>query len=102
MARTRVPASTSSSPRKGCANARPVPVPRIITHSNALGIMSLEDLGDVTLQAHLGTATPAEHDALYRQAVSLIDMLQHRGAELASPSFLPYGIAFDVEKLMWE
>src|SRR5690348_7878080 len=46
-------------------SAMPVPVPRIINHSNALGIIALEDLGDVTLQAHLGTATPAEHDALY-------------------------------------
>jgi aminoglycoside/choline kinase family phosphotransferase len=83
-------------------SAMPVPVPRIIAHSNALGIIALEDLGDVTLQAHLGTASPAEHDALYRQAVTLIDTLQRRGAELASPEFLPYGIAFDAEKLMWE
>src|SRR6185503_8428805 len=52
--------------------------------------------------AHLGAATPAEHAALYREAVGLIDTLQRRGAELASPSFVPYGIAFDVEKLTWE
>jgi N-acetylmuramate 1-kinase len=56
----------------------------------------------VTLQAHLGAASPAEHSALYRQAVALIATLQRRGAELASPEYLPYGIAFDVEKLMWE
>ena len=61
-----------------------------------------QDLGDVTLQAHLGAATPAEHAALYRQAVALIEQLQRRGAELASDAFLPYGIAFDVEKLTWE
>ena len=41
-----------------------------------------EDLGDVTLQAHLGAATPAEHAALYREAVALIELLQRRGAEL--------------------
>jgi aminoglycoside/choline kinase family phosphotransferase len=82
--------------------AMPVPVPRILAASDALGIIALEDLGDVTLQAHLGTASPAEHAALYREAVALIEAMQRRGAELASPSFVPYGIAFDVEKLTWE
>jgi aminoglycoside/choline kinase family phosphotransferase len=82
--------------------AMPVPVPRILAHSSALGIIALQDLGDVTLQAHLGAASPAEHAALYREATSLIAMLQTRGAELASPGYVPYGIAFDVEKLMWE
>ncbi|HEV8398012.1 MAG TPA: phosphotransferase [Vicinamibacterales bacterium] len=80
----------------------PVPVPRILAHSNALGIIALQDLGDVTLQAHLGAATPGEHAALYREAVGLIAMLQRRGAELAGPGYVPYGIAFDVEKLTWE
>src|SRR5262245_5247705 len=80
----------------------PVPVPRILGHSNELGIIALQDLGDVTLQAHLGAASPAQHAALYRQAVSFIDTLQRRGSELASPGFVPYGIAFDVEKLTWE
>jgi N-acetylmuramate 1-kinase len=82
--------------------AMPLPVPRILDHSDALGIIALEDLGDVTLQAHLGAASPGEHAALYRQAVSFIDTMQQRGRELASDGFVPYGIAFDVEKLMWE
>jgi N-acetylmuramate 1-kinase len=82
--------------------AMPVPVPRILAHDDALGIMSLQDLGDVTLQAHLGAASPGEHAALYRQAVSFIETLQRRGRDLASPEFIPYGIAFDVEKLTWE
>jgi aminoglycoside/choline kinase family phosphotransferase len=80
----------------------PVPVPRILAHSDRLGIIALQDLGDVTLQAHLGAATPAEHAALYRQAVSFIEVLQRRGRELESKAYLPYGIAFDVEKLTWE
>jgi aminoglycoside/choline kinase family phosphotransferase len=83
-------------------SAMPVPVPRIFGHSDELGIIALQDLGDVTLQAHLGAASPQEHDALYRQAVSFIDTLQRRGAELASSDYIPYGIAFDVEKLTWE
>ena len=80
----------------------PLPVPGILGHSDELGILALQDLGDVTLQAHLGAATPSEHAALYRQAVALVEQLQRRGAELHSDAWLPYGIAFDVEKLMWE
>jgi len=82
--------------------AMPVPVPRILAHSDALGIIALEDLGDVTLQAHVGTASPEEHAALYRQAVTLVNTIQRRGRELASADYVPYGIAFDVEKLAWE
>jgi aminoglycoside/choline kinase family phosphotransferase len=80
----------------------PLPVPRILHHSDALGVLGLEDLGDVTLQAHLGAAAPTEHAALYRQAVTLIARMQERGEELRSPAYPPYGIAFDVEKLTWE
>ena len=80
----------------------PVPIPEILGHAEELGVLALEDLGDVTLQAHLGAATPAEHAALYRQSVALIATLQRRGAELESADYLPYGIAFDVEKLTWE
>jgi N-acetylmuramate 1-kinase len=80
----------------------PVPIPQVIGHAEDLGVLALQDLGDVTLQAHLGAATPAEHAALYRQAVALIATLQKRGDQLASPDYLPYGISFDVEKLTWE
>jgi aminoglycoside/choline kinase family phosphotransferase len=80
----------------------PLPVPAIVGHSDALGIVALQDLGDVTLQAHLGAASPAEHQALYRQAVAFIALLQRRGAELASDAYQPYAITFDVEKLTWE
>jgi aminoglycoside/choline kinase family phosphotransferase len=77
-------------------------VPLVLDHSDALGIIALQDLGDVTLQAHLGAATTAEHAALYRQAVSFIELLQRRGAELRSADYVPYRMAFDVEKLSWE
>src|SRR6266446_953624 len=68
----------------------PLPVPGILGHSDELGIVALQDLGDVTLQAHLGAASPAEHAALYRQAVALIELLQRRGAELRSDRYPPY------------
>jgi len=80
----------------------PVPIPTVLGHADELGVLALQDLGDVTLQAHLGAATPAQHSALYREAVSLIATMQTRGAELTSERYVPYGIAFDVEKLTWE
>jgi aminoglycoside/choline kinase family phosphotransferase len=83
-------------------SAVPLPVPRILHHSDALGIIGLQDLGDVTLQAHLGAATPDQHDALYRQAVSFIARLQQRGQDLHSNEYPPYQVAFDTDKLSWE
>jgi len=79
-----------------------LPVPSILGHSDADGILALQDLGDVTLQAHLGAASRTEHAALYREAVSLVDILQSRGRDFGSDRFIPYRIAFDVEKLIWE
>jgi hypothetical protein len=86
----------------GLLEAMPLPVPRILDRAGDLGILVLDDLGDVTLQAHLGAAPAGEHSQLYRQAVSLLEILQRRGAELASSEYPPYGVAFDVEKLLWE
>src|SRR5947208_3824746 len=80
----------------------PLPIPGMLGHSDDLGIVALQDLGDVTLQAHLGAASPAEHAALYREAVALVELLQRRGEALRSSEYPPYAIAFDVEKLTWE
>ena len=65
----------------------PVPIPKILGHADDIGVLALEDLGDVTLQAHLGAATSSQHSALYRQAVALIATIQKRGAELESPEY---------------
>ncbi len=80
----------------------PVPIPAILGHAEDLGILELQDLGDVTLQAHLGSAAVSEHTALYREAIRLIAAIQRRGRDLASDQYIPYGIAFDVAKLTWE
>jgi N-acetylmuramate 1-kinase len=86
----------------GLLSRMPLPVPEILGHADMLGILALEDLGDVTLQSHVGAGTPTEHEALYRQAVAFIGVLQHRGAEMLTPSDVPSQLAFDVEKLTWE
>jgi aminoglycoside/choline kinase family phosphotransferase len=80
----------------------PVPIPEILGHADDLGILVQQDLGDVTLQAHVGAAADAAHAALYRQAIRFIAAIQQRGQELASDRYIPYGVAFDVEKLTWE
>jgi aminoglycoside/choline kinase family phosphotransferase len=80
----------------------PLPVPGVLHHAGALGILALEDLGDVTLQSHLGAGSLTEHEALYRQAVAFIGVLQKRGQELLTPSDGPSQLAFDVDKLTWE
>ena len=41
-------------------SAMPVPVPRILACADALGIMALEDLGDVTLRRPDGELAPGE------------------------------------------
>ena len=82
--------------------AMPVPVPRVLGDAADVGVLALDDLGDITLQAHLGSAPATAHAALYRQAVTLIETIQRRGRELTDARYLPYGIAFDVEKLTWE
>jgi len=82
--------------------AMPVPVPTILGEAADHGVLALSDLGDVTMQAHVGAAPSAEHAALYRQAVGFVEVMQRRGRELADPKYIPYGIAFDVEKLTWE
>jgi aminoglycoside/choline kinase family phosphotransferase len=80
----------------------PLPMPAILGHADAEGVIALEDLGDVTLQARLNETPASEHSSLYRSAVALIELMQRRGTELASDRYLPYRLAFDVEKLTWE
>jgi aminoglycoside/choline kinase family phosphotransferase len=80
----------------------PLPVPAILGHADEDGIVELEDLGDVTLQAHLGPEGATAHLPLYREAVAYLALLQKRGETLRGPRYLPYGLAFDVEKLTWE
>jgi N-acetylmuramate 1-kinase len=79
-----------------------LPVPAILGEAADHGVLALDDLGDVTLQAHVGAAPAPAHAALYRQAVGFIETMQRRGRDLQDSKYIPYGIAFDVEKLTWE
>ena len=81
-----------------------VPAPAVRGSAGDLGILALEDLGDLTLERFLATATAtaARRRAVYADAVDLIARLQRRGRELASPDYLPFTLAFDEDKLAWE
>ena len=83
-------------------SAMPVPVPRVLGHSDDLGIIAQQDLGDQTLATHLEATARVDLHLKYREALELIAQMQRRGAELASPRFTPYELAFDVAKLTFE
>jgi N-acetylmuramate 1-kinase len=76
-------------------------VPAVIDVDGALGVLVVEDLGDVTLQEALPSASPEERRRLYREAVDQMIVLQREAARSAeqAPCFQ---VAFDVEKLSWE
>jgi aminoglycoside/choline kinase family phosphotransferase len=96
------PGSLPFSTVSGLLTAMPLPVPRVRHEAADLGILVLDDLGDITLQAHTGSAPDSRHLALYERAVDHLAVLQRRGADLADARLLPYSLAFDLEKLMWE
>ncbi len=80
----------------------PLPVPHVRHEMADLGVLVLDDLGDVTLQMEVDSGTGALPVHLYEQAVDLLVRLQSRGRDLADNRLEPYRLAFDVEKLMWE
>lgn len=79
-----------------------VPTPAVLGHAADLGVLALEDLGDTTLQAYLRAKPHADRRALYEEAIDLILLLQRGAPAFASQAFVPFGVAFDVEKLTWE
>lgn len=79
----------------------PLRVPRVYEVAGDLGILLLEDLGDLLLQDEVeGDCTEARKRSLYREAVSMLARLQTRGKEISreGPSFGPFRLAFDVKK----
>ena len=77
----------------------PIRVPRILDHSDRFGVVALEDLGDMTLQSYLKKSPQETHNKIYKQAISVINVLQQRGKELTSNNYVPFNIAFDEKTL---
>ena len=78
-----------------------LPVPAVLDHDGARGIVLLEDLGDLTLQDALGGIAPRRREDLYREALEQVARLQREAAR-TSRSAACFQVAFDVEKLSWE
>jgi len=78
-----------------------LPVPEIRDMEGSLGILLLEDLGDLTLQEALKGAGPAKKKELYRQALDQLVALQREAAR-APQRAVCFQVAFDFEKLSWE
>jgi hypothetical protein len=79
-----------------------LPVPDIICDDAAHGLLVLEDLGDVTLEAALPAVGDQQLDRWYRQALDLLVLLQQPDTPASRASCVAFRLAFDVEKLMGE
>lgn len=78
-----------------------LPVPELAGQDGARGVLLLEDLGDLTLQQKLKTASPAEQEEHYRDAVDQLVVLQREAAKGPQRADC-FHVAFDLEKLSWE
>ncbi len=79
-----------------------IPTPKIQDTADDLGIVVLDDLGDITLHRFVSTATDDERIARYTEAVDLIVSMQRKGKNIAPCDHVPFTRAFDEEKLMSE
>jgi len=78
------------------------PVPQIVASYPADGILVVQDLGNETLQAHLGSCGDERRRYLYLQAVRIIAQIQIEGTP-AVTSDIPAGVtALDRGRLHWE
>ncbi len=76
-----------------------IPIPAVLDAAGELGLLVVEDLGDVTLHAWMAGGRSPE--GLYTEAVDLIVRLQNAPTP-ADQAQLPFSLAFDVPKLTWE
>ncbi len=91
---------------QGFLENRGVRCPRVHAVDGSAGAILLDDLGDQLMSVKLGRAKSiAEEKAIYKKAVDLLLEFHSRTGARKGP--LPsgvdgFGLAFDVEKLMWE
>jgi len=97
------------------------PIPRILGKDDALGLVLMEDLGDVTLQSHMlglrragsggrgkrrgavsRKSAVSETRRLYRKACDLIVLLQQKGAPALRPDDFASRNALDRERFLFE
>ncbi len=79
-----------------------VTVPQLYYYDREAGLLYLEDFGDLTLAEACRGAEPARVEALYRQAIDQLVLLQVKGTTPPAPGCLAFHRHFDVPLLMWE
>ena len=80
-----------------------IPVPTLHYYDEQVGLLYLEDFGDVTLAEACSTADPIKIEHLYAQAIDLLVQIHLRATSPKDPSScLAFGRRFDVPLLMWE
>lgn len=79
-----------------------VTVPTLHYFDREAGLLYLEDFGDLTLAEACRHAAPSRLEALYRQAIDQLVLLQVKGTTPAAPGCLAFHRRFDVPLLMWE
>jgi len=79
-----------------------LPVPAILLDASREGFLLLEDAGDTTMQAYLGSCTAADRKGVYKAAVELIVDLQRRASEPSSRPCYAHGYGFDVPTFLQE
>lgn len=80
-----------------------LPVPALLAHSEADGLVLVEDFGDVTLQQEVGgAATVAGAGDLYDQACDLIAQMQSRAPAAIQKNDFAARNALDRERFLFE
>jgi hypothetical protein len=78
------------------------PVPEVLASYPERGVLVLQDLGDTLLQAYIEGRPGADVEAVYREAIDLVGLLQGEGTRRLSPACVGYHAALDFEKFDWE
>jgi len=79
-----------------------LPVARIFTFDESLGIIVQEDLGDTILRDVLLEADDARREELIGEAITLIARIQAATATAFELNSIASRLKFDTEKLLWE
>jgi hypothetical protein len=79
-----------------------VRVPQVFEMNPSLGLLLLEDLGDITLLKRLQTASSQEEKGIYEGVLDLLVEFQKRTFSKPAHALEAFSLRFDREKLMWE
>src|SRR5690606_12598966 len=83
--------------------ANKVSVPRVLAKNPALGVILLEDLGDLTLERKFWENQNQELAVpFYKQAIDELIKIHYLASADTKKSCTAFKVQFDVEKLMWE